>query len=151
MSGTTRTGPTERLSGADIVLVAAGGAVGTGLRFGLTLSVPPVHGLPMTILIVNVVGALVLGLLLESLAELGPDHALSHRLRLGVGTGVLGGFTTYSTLAVDGVTLALTSPAVALAYGLGTVILGAVASIAGIAAARSLIQPALRSRLVPPC
>jgi CrcB protein len=142
---------TERLSAASIGLVAAGGAVGTGLRYGLALIMPPVHGIPLAILTVNVVGALLLGLLLESLAELGPDHGLSRRLRLGVGTGVLGGFTTYSTLAVDGVTLASTSPAAALAYGLGTVIHGAFASIGGIAAARRLIRPALRRRLVPPC
>lgn len=149
-----RTAPAARpahLSATAILLVGAGGAVGTALRFGITVIMPSVHGFPVPTLTVNVVGALILGLLLESLAELGPDHGLSRRLRLGLGTGLLGGFTTYSTLAIDSVTLALTSPVAALAYGLGTVTLGAVASITGIALAGRLLRPALRKRLVPPC
>jgi CrcB protein len=35
------------LSAANIALVAAGGAVGTGLRYGPTLAMPPVHGTPV--------------------------------------------------------------------------------------------------------
>lgn len=131
------------LSGANIALVAAGGAVGTGLRHGLTLLVPPVHGIPVAIFTVNVVGAFLLGLLLETLSELGPDHHVSRRLRLGVGTGLLGGFTTYSTLANDNVALLLVSPVAALTYGIGTVIMGAVASIGGIALGRGLVRPVI--------
>lgn len=135
-------------SPGTIALVATGGAIGTGLRYGLILILPPWHGIPVAILIVNVVGAFVLGLLLESLAELAPGHRLGRRLRLGVGTGVLGGFTTYSTLATDNVALALASPALALAYGVGTVIIGGLASIVGIALARHLLRPVIRRRVV---
>lgn len=130
-------------SPANIALVAAGGAIGTGLRYGLMLIMPPVAGVPVAIFTVNVVGALLLGLLLEALSEFGADHGWSRRLRLGIGTGVLGGFTTYSTLAADSVTLALASPMIAVAYGIGTVIIGGLASVAGIAAARHLLRPRL--------
>jgi len=134
-------------SAADVGLVAAGGAVGTGLRYGVMLAVPAVHAVPVAIFAVNVVGAFVLGVLLEALTELGADHGLSRRLRLGVGTGVLGGFTTYSTLATDNVTLALRlGPGAALGYGLVTVLVGAMVSVAGIALARRTLRPMIRQR-----
>lgn len=135
------------LSVGNIALVAAGGAFGTGLRYGLMLIMPPAYGIPVAILTVNLVGAFVLGALLETLSELGPDHGTSRRLRLGVGTGVLGGFTTYSALADDTVLLALTSPLLALGYSVSTVIIGGLTSIAGIALARRLIRPQLRKRM----
>lgn len=133
----------------NIALVAAGGAIGTGLRYGLVLIMPPARGIPVAIFIANVVGAFVLAVLLEALSELSADHGLSRRLRLGVGTGVLGGFTTYSTLAVDSVDLTLSQPALALVYGLGTVIVGGLAAILGIAAARRVVRPALARRRPP--
>ncbi|MFT4163909.1 MAG: CrcB family protein [Microlunatus sp.] len=128
-------------SPANIVLVAVGGTIGTGLRYGLTLVMPPVGGIPVAIFTVNIVGAFLLALLLETLSEFGPDHGWSRRLRLGLGTGVLGGFTTYSTLAADNVSLALASPMIALAYGVGTVVVGGIASAVGIAVARHALRP----------
>lgn len=134
------------LSIANIALVASGGAVGTGLRYGLMLIMPAGHRIPVAIFVVNVVGAFVLAVLLETLSELGGDQGRSHRLRLGLGTGLLGGFTTYSTLAADTVTLALTRPALAVAYGVTTVIIGGLAAVAGIAATRRVVQPARARR-----
>ncbi|WP_371740714.1 CrcB family protein, partial [Frigoribacterium sp. CFBP 13712] len=85
-----------------IGLVALGGTIGTGLREALALSFPAAPGsIPVTILLINVVGAFALGLLLESLMRRGPDAGRRRDLRLFIGTGVLGGFTTYSALAVD--------------------------------------------------
>jgi CrcB protein len=52
-------------------------------------------------LLVNLVGALVLGVLLEALSRQGPDTGWRRRTRLLVGTGFCGGLTTYSTLAVE--------------------------------------------------
>lgn len=117
-----------------IGLVAAGGALGTALRATVTLLVPEVEVFPVATFAVNLVGAFVLGLLLEALAWSGPDEGRRLSVRLLVGTGVLGGFTTYSALATA--TAGLTAAGLtwwAAAYALGTVLLGAVASIAGIA------------------
>ncbi|MDR5699199.1 fluoride efflux transporter FluC [Agromyces aerolatus] len=116
-------------------LVAFGGTVGTALRAGVTLLMPEVEAFPVATFGVNVVGAFVLGVLLETLARSGPDTGRRLGARLFVGTGVLGGFTTYSALATA--TAELTSaglPWWAMAYAFGTVLLGAVASVAGIAA-----------------
>ena len=60
--------------------------------------------------------------------------------------GVLGGFTTYSALATDTATLAVTHPGRAVGYALATVLVGAVASTAGIVLARHRLRPALTDR-----
>jgi CrcB protein len=120
------------LSWPDIGLVAAGGTVGTGLRYLITTAIPTRAGLPVATLGINIVGAFLLGALLELLADRGIRAALSRRLRLLIGTGGLGGFTTYSALATDTATLIATHPARAVGYALTTVIIGAIASVAGI-------------------
>ena len=122
-----------------IGLVALGGTIGTGIREALALSFPAAPGaLPVTILVINVVGAFALGLLLESLVRRGPDSGRRRDLRLLMGTGVLGGFTTYSALAVDTATLLGSALPVAVAYGAGSVVAGGVAAWAGIAVGAAL-------------
>lgn len=118
-----------------VLLVAAGGALGTGLRHGLGLALPPVDGVAVTIVVINVVGAFLLGALLETLARRGTDDDRGRRARLFLGTGVLGGFTTYSALATDTVLLLEDRPVVALAYAGATLVLGLLATVAGIATA----------------
>jgi CrcB protein len=93
---------------------------------------------PLATLGINVVGAFLLGVLLELVARHGPYDARSRRIRLGLGTGGLGGFTTYSALATETVTLGAVHPGLASAYALGTLIIGAAASAAGISLARAL-------------
>jgi len=117
-----------------IALVAAGGTVGTALRAAISLVVGDVGPVPVATLTVNVIGAFVLGALLETLARSGPDRGRRLGARLFVGTGVLGGFTTYSALATATAELAVGSQAGwAVAYALGTVLLGGLASALGIA------------------
>jgi CrcB protein len=131
------------LSGPNIALVAAGGTLGTGLRYLISTLVPRWAGVPVATLAINVVGAFLLGALLELLADRSIDAGWSRRSRLGLGTGALGGFTTYSALATDTATLALAHPAWAVGYATGTVVLGAAASTLGIWAARSHLRPAV--------
>ncbi|MGP9694553.1 fluoride efflux transporter FluC [Brachybacterium sp. AOP25-B2-12] len=116
-----------------IGLVVAGGVIGTALREALTLTVPPAAGIPWALLACNLSGAFVLGMLLEALARRGPDAGLRRALRLFVGTGVIGGYTSYSALSLA-VTAAAGAghPGIALVYGVGSVILGLVATGAGI-------------------
>lgn len=131
------------LSWPNIGLVAIGGAVGTGLRYVITLLVPPWAGISVATLGINVVGAFLLGVLLELLAERSIDVGWSRRIRLAVGTGGLGGFTTYSALTTDTATLAATHPGRAAGYALATVAIGATASVGGIWLARRTLRPAL--------
>ena len=129
------------LSPANIALVAVGGAAGTGLRYWISAATPHWAEVPVATFGINVLGAFLLGVLLELLAGSNLDRGWSRRLRLGVGTGGLGGFTTYSALAADTVTLAAAHPGRAAGYALATVIVGAVASITGISLARRNLHP----------
>ncbi len=120
-------------------MVAFGGAIGTGAREAISLAIPPIGGLPVAILGINVVGAFLLGLLLESLLRRGPDAGRRRDLRLFLGTGVLGGFTTYSALAADSSVLLIEgSDLVGVLYAVGSVVLGALASWGGIVLARRI-------------
>lgn len=83
-------------------LIMLGGAVGTAVRAGLESQFPPPpSGVPWTTLAINLVGSFVLGLLLETLSEAGADRGALRAARLTLGTGLLGGFTTYSTFVVE--------------------------------------------------
>jgi CrcB protein len=137
------------LSPANIAVVAVGGAAGTGLRYWISGAVPHWAGVPVATFGINVVGAFLLGVLLELLAGSTLDSGWIRRIRLGIGTGGLGGFTTYSALATDTVTLAAAHPGRAAGYALATVILGAAASLAGIWLSRRALRAA-SSRPVAP-
>ncbi len=130
--------PLLRLS----LLVAAGGAVGTAARAHLEAAfAPPPGGLPWITLAVNVVGSFALGLLLELLLHAGPDHGWRKAVRLGCGTGVIGGFTTYSTFVLEIDRLARDGHlAVAATYLLVSVLAGLVAAGAGILAANRAVR-----------
>ncbi|MCH8612955.1 fluoride efflux transporter FluC [Arsenicicoccus dermatophilus] len=122
-----------------LLTVALGGAVGAGLRQALVLAWPP-HGWDAVVLTINVVGAFALAVLLTWLAGTGPDEGRRRDARLLLGTGVLGGFTTYSTLAVDTAMLLRSGDAgMAAGYALLTVGLGAAASLLGIRCGTGLL------------
>ncbi|MHA7208748.1 fluoride efflux transporter FluC [Arthrobacter sp. MDT1-65] len=126
-------GPPHRRP-ADLLLVFVGGMAGTLARFGLAGALPVPAGLPLGIFLINITGAFALGLLLEALAQRGPDEGRRRAVRLLLGTGFLGGFTTYSALAVDSALLLGAGRAVeGLAYLAVSVLVGLVATGAGIA------------------
>ena len=117
---------------ACLALVAAGGCAGTLVRAALERAWPASPGhLPVTTLALNVVGALALGLLLGALGGGRP------RLRLALGTGVLGGLTTHSTFILESHRL-LTSggdgghPVLGAAYLVGSMMAGLVAAGLGL-------------------
>ncbi|WP_454730244.1 fluoride efflux transporter FluC [Cellulosimicrobium protaetiae] len=128
-------------------LVALGGAVGTTARALLEQAFAPVPGSwpwPWTTFWINLAGSFVLGALLETLLRSGPDAGWRRGVRLGCGTGVLGGFTTYSTFAVEVERLASGGHiALGAAYALGSVALGVAAAVGGITLAATV-----RRRLV---
>ncbi|MHC5794825.1 CrcB family protein [Lacisediminihabitans sp. FW035] len=124
-----------------LAVVALGGMVGTALREALSIIVPSAWGIPVIILVINVVGAFALGALLEALARTGADEGRRRSLRLLLGTGVLGGFTTYSALATDtSQLLADGRAAAAIGYAVATLVVGAATTFAGIAIASAVHQ-----------
>ena len=123
----------------SIALVFAGGCIGAAARETLS-AVTPTAAVPFAILVANLLGALLLGAVLEALGRRSTRQASARslasaaRLRLLLGTGALGGFTTYSALAFAVAALLHDGrPWLALGYGLGTLVLGAAATATGIA------------------
>lgn len=128
-----------------VLLVFIGGALGTSARYGLALVIPEPSGWPWPTLIVNAVGAFVLGAFLELLLRTGPDEGMRQRIRIFGATGVLGGFTTYSSLTVETVLLANGAHYVeAGIYAVVSLIIGLLAAITGIWAAATVTRSRIR-------
>lgn len=113
--------------------VAAGGAIGSLARFGLA-GVINESSHPWGTVAVNVLGSLLLGV---AIGVWGADHVADHQLALTV--GALGGFTTFSTFALDTIQLweggqaGLAATTVAL-----SVVAGLAAAIAGLILGRAV-------------
>ena len=108
-----------------LLLVALGGTVGTAARLGLSLALPDGGGFPVAVLLANIVGAFLIGVLAARL----PAAA---DLRLLLGTGVLGGFTTYSAFITGTLALWTQAPLLAFAYAAGSLVLGLAAAALGL-------------------
>ncbi len=114
-----------------------GGALGALGRHGLDLALP-VHagGFPLATFLINVSGCLLIGALIVLLTELTAAHRL---LRPFLATGILGGYTTFSTYAVQTEQLlAGGHVGTALEYLFGTLVAALAATWAGVWLARSI-------------
>lgn len=116
-----------------LVLVAAGGAIGSAARAAIALAFPDTV-FPAATLTVNLLGAFGLGMLLEALSRFGDDTGRRRVLRLAGGTGFFGGFTTYSTFALETARLVDSALGIAVGYALMTVVIGTVATVLGVIA-----------------
>jgi CrcB protein len=116
-----------------IVLVAVAGGLGAVCRFALDTAVRTrVQGYPLGTLLVNVSGSLLLGLV----AGLVAAGVLPAEWRDVAGAGYLGGYTTFSTAAVEAVRLAQERRGVPAAVAsVGMLLLAAAAAALGFAAA----------------
>ncbi len=129
--------PPGRELAAVLGVVALGGAIGSLLRYQATLIWPnPIGTFPTTVLLVNLVGCLVIGAFMVIITELRTTHQLIRPL---VGTGVLGGFTTFSTYSLDILQLVRTGhPGQALGYLSLTAVGAMVAVFVGMVGMRRL-------------
>ncbi|MFB7634702.1 fluoride efflux transporter CrcB [Streptomyces sp. NPDC056149] len=124
--------------------VAVGGALGASARYGAGLLWPSARdAFPWTTLLVNVVGCALMGVLMVLITEVWSAHRL---LRPFLGTGVLGGFTTFSTYAVDIQRLVGAGRLpLALAYLAGTLLAALAAVALAAATTRALVGPGRRA------
>lgn len=131
-----------------VVVISLGGGIGSVLRYGLGRAVPTgAGGFPIATLVTNLLGSVLLGALIIAVTEVWRPHRL---VRPALGTGLLGGFTTFSTFAVE---LRGLSSTVALGYLMATVVGGIVAAAAGMAAVRRIeprLHPAPEHEAVDP-
>lgn len=116
----------------QVAIVALGGAVGSVLRHLVGLGASRFFGpaFPMGTLAVNVAGSFAMGILVEVIAR---RFGGSVELRLLLATGLLGGFTTFSSYALEGVLLLERGEVgAALIYILGSVVLGLAGLLLGL-------------------
>lgn len=111
-----------------LAVISAGGALGASARYGLALGwPPPAGGFPWSTLLINVLGCALIGVLMPLISEGG--RGAHHLLRPFLGVGVLGGFTTFSTYALEvSRLLARQQAGLAMAYAAGT-LLGALGAV----------------------
>jgi CrcB protein len=120
----------------------AGGALGAAARWGVGRLLPAsvlAGGWPSATLAVNLVGGLAMGLLAGWLSLRGGGHGQDLRLFLGV--GLLGGFTTFSAFSLElMVMLERGRWGLALAYAGLSVVLAVAALALGLAIMRALVR-----------
>lgn len=83
-----------------VLLVAMGGAIGASMRHLAGLGALRLWGpnFPWGTMLINIAGSFAMGVFIEALAR---RFGGSNELRLFVATGVLGGFTTFSSFSLD--------------------------------------------------
>ena len=122
----------------DVMLVAVGGAAGSALRYGIGRLMGPTAdaAFPWHTFLINATGSFAIGLLLVAAARLGWPGWWRPLLALGL----LGGYTTFSTFALESVELMLRgSYALAATYSLGSLAVGLAAAAGGIFLGRALL------------
>jgi CrcB protein len=123
------------------LLAALGGALGALARWGIGTALPSSPGgWPWATLLVNLTGCLLIGALLAVLLARIPRHTW---LRPLLAVGVLGGYTTFSTFAVEVVRLGEAGAwPTAAAYGVASVLGGAGCVLLGLSVMRAALHPA---------
>ncbi len=144
--------PPHHLAGHDrhwdlLLVIAAGGAIGSLARWALTRLLPVAPDVPWATVVANLLGCLALGVLMVVVLE---SHRPHHYVRPFLGIGVLGGFTTFSTYALDVRTLAADGRLlVAALYLVGSVVGGLLAVGLGIAVTRAVTSADERAQVAP--
>lgn len=112
-----------------LVAVMVGGAVGAVARWALELAIPSLGGFPLATFVINGTGAFGLGVVGVVLLERLPP---TRYLRPLLGIGFFGAYTTFSTMAMEGVRLVDGGrPGLAVGYWLATLLVGQMAGVYG--------------------
>ena len=129
--------------GSVLSAIAAGGVLGALARQLVGEALPTGPGaFPWGTFLINVSGCLLVGILMEVLGQLPAHHRL---LRPFLGVGILGGFSTFSTYAVQSHELVRSGhPLVAIVYLTGTVLAAFLAVVGGVLLVRRLAKVARR-------
>jgi len=120
------------------LIVFLGGGVGAALRHGINLGTARFlsNGFPYATFFINITGSFVMGLIAAWFAFKGDA---SQHWRLFLTTGILGGYTTFSTFSLDAALLYERGQlGLAAGYVIGSVVLGLIGLFAGLAVVRSI-------------
>ncbi len=125
-----------------VALVVLGGSVGTAVRnlIETAFRTPPGQ-FPWATFVINVTGAFLLGALVEVLVLAAPGRRRA--LQLTFGTGLLGGYTTYSTFVLETLGLGgagMAGAASAVAYAAASLVAGFAAALAAMTGVRAGVR-----------
>jgi CrcB protein len=121
--------PQLGLSAATLAAIAVGGALGTVARYLLEAHSPAAAGhFPWVTLLVNLSGSLAIGFLIPVTEHLSERVPTARPLLI---VGFLGGWTTYSTLAVEATLLGRDGDLLTCAAYLAATVLGGLALVVG--------------------
>lgn len=85
-----------------ILIAGCGGFIGASLRYIISAKAKSIHiGIPVGTLIVNILGAILIGFIME----MSKKSNMSAELKTFLTTGIMGGLTTFSTFSYETVTL----------------------------------------------
>jgi len=120
-----------------VAAVAAGGAIGSVARYFMsTIQSPTWTGFPYAIFLVNVSGGFVMGVLTELMAL---KFSVSLEVRAFLTTGIMGGYTTFSTFSLESAGLIQRQAyLMATSYVVGSAILSIVALFCGLWLVRAI-------------
>jgi fluoride exporter len=121
----------------NLIAVGIGGMLGSIARYLVTKTIDRQipSNFPFGTFSVNFLGALLLGVIYALAVR---KTALPEHWRLFLGTGVCGGFTTFSAFALENYTLLSTKPLIAVLYTCLSIIAGIAGVAIGIASVRAL-------------
>ncbi len=107
----------------NIIAVGLGGFLGATLRYLIGLiPLNETTTFPIKTFVINIIGCIVIGIITVATAK---NHTINPHLILFLKVGLCGGFTTFSTFALETATLIKNGNAgIALLYMLGSVIVG---------------------------
>jgi CrcB protein len=122
----------------NVVLVAVGGAIGSVFRYLVGVWAVRLFGpsFPWGTFAVNVIGSFFIGLMVEMIAR---RFNASAEMRVFIVTGIIGGFTTWSSFTLDTMVLLERGAAfAAFAYLAGSLVISFAAIFAGLALGRAM-------------
>jgi fluoride exporter len=129
----------------SLILVMAGGSIGSGLRYLVSHRLQSLSGSsswPWGTFTVNLLGGLAMGLLIGWLMM--TDRTGNSDMRLLLGVGVLGGFTTFSAFSLEMASMIERGLALqAFGYAAASVVLALAAVFAGLSISRALLGTVL--------
>lgn len=128
----------KQVPASTLAVIAAGGAIGACARYGATLLWPTsATAFPWTTFAINITGSALLGIVLVLIAE---SPRVNPLVRPFVGTGIIGGYTTFSTYAVDAQRLIGNGhPGTAMAYLVTTLLTALAAAWAAASLTRAML------------
>jgi CrcB protein len=122
------------------LLVFLGGGIGAASRHGINIAVARLFGtgFPVATMLINITGSFIMGLMVAWFAFRGSGEVSQHA-RLFLTTGILGGYTTFSTFSLDAALLWERGAILGAAfYVIGSVVISLIAVFAGLALVRTL-------------